>query len=103
MRQRYELPAFNTVLRAARAARTEINHGYYAQVQERLSDAAKTTLITLLQRPSEGAQSSWDRLKNEPKQASAQHTRDFLDHLEWLRQQALPAGLFADIPDVKVK
>jgi hypothetical protein len=32
VRQRYELPAFNTVLRAARAARTEINQGYYAQV-----------------------------------------------------------------------
>jgi hypothetical protein len=29
VRQRYELPAFNTVLRAARAARTEINQGYY--------------------------------------------------------------------------
>jgi hypothetical protein len=31
VRQRYELPAFNTVLRAARAARTEINQGYYAK------------------------------------------------------------------------
>ena len=39
VRQRYELPAFNTVLRTARAARTEINQGYYAQVRERLPDA----------------------------------------------------------------
>jgi hypothetical protein len=102
VRQRYELPAFNTVLRAARAARTEINQGYYAQVGARLSDSAKTVLKTLLERPAEGTQSSWDRLKNEPKQATTQHTRDFLEHLEWVRQQALPAEV-SDIPDVKVK
>ena len=48
VRQRYELPAFNTVLRAARAARTEINQNYYAQVRERLPDTAKAILTTLL-------------------------------------------------------
>ena len=35
--------------------------------------------------PRVGNQSSWDQLKNEPKQATTQHTRDFLEHLEWLR------------------
>jgi hypothetical protein len=102
VRQRYELPAFNTVLRAARAARTEINQGYYAQVRQRLPDAAKAILTALLARPAEGIQSSWDRLKNEPKQATTQHTRDFLEHLEWLRQQAIAAEVFADVPDIKV-
>jgi hypothetical protein len=51
VRQRYELPAFNTVLRAARAARTEINQGYYAQVRERLSDTALRAVNALLARP----------------------------------------------------
>src|ERR1700688_3550936 len=41
VRQRYEFPAFNTMLRAARAARTEINQGYYARVRERLSVLAR--------------------------------------------------------------
>lgn len=54
MRQRYELPAFNTVLRAARTARTEINQGYYVQVRERLPDAAKAMLKALLARPADG-------------------------------------------------
>lgn len=103
VRQRYELPAFNTILRAARAARTEINQGYYAQVRERLSDTAMTMLTALLARPPEGTQSSWDRLKNEPKRATTQHTRDFLEHLEWLRHQAPPAEVFAAVPDIKVK
>ena len=103
VRQRYELPAFNTILRAARAARSEVNQGYYSRVRERLSDTAIATLAALLARPPEGAQSSWDRLKNEPKQATTQRTRDFLEHLEWLRQQSLPVEAFAGVPDIKVK
>jgi TnpA family transposase len=103
VRQRYELPAFNTILRAARGARSEVNQGYYSQVRECLSDAAIATLTALLARPPEGTQSSWDRLKNEPKHATTQRTRDFLEHLEWLRQQALPAHAFAGVPDIKVK
>jgi polysaccharide pyruvyl transferase WcaK-like protein len=58
VRQRYELPAFNTVLRAARAARTEINQGYYAQVRERLSDTALRAVNALLARPPETVVSS---------------------------------------------
>jgi TnpA family transposase len=103
IRQRYELPAFTTILRVARTARTETNQGFYAQVRRRLCEIVMTKLTALLARPAEGAQSSWDRLKDEPKQATTQHTRDFLDHLEWLRQQTLPAEVFADIPDIKVK
>ena len=53
------------MLRAARAARTEINQGYYALVRERLSDTAMTNLTALLARPAEGVQSSWDRLKDQ--------------------------------------
>ena len=40
VRQRYALPALSTMLRVARAARTEINQGYYALVRERLSNTA---------------------------------------------------------------
>ena len=91
------------MLRAARAARTEINQGYYARVRERLSDTVMIRLTALLARPAEGVQSSWDRLKDEPRQATTQNTPDFMEHLEWLRQQTLPAEVFADIPDIKVK
>lgn len=103
VRQRYELPAFSTILRTARAARTEVNQGYHNQVRESLSDEAREKLCTLLNRPTEDTQSTWDRLKQEPKQATTQNTRDFLEHLDWLREYALPSVAFAGIPDVKVK
>jgi hypothetical protein len=103
VRQRYELPAFSTILRAARTARTEINHRYHNQVRESLSDEALQKLSSLLNRPTEDTQSAWDRLKQEPKQATTQNTRDFLEHLDWLRDYALPSAAFARVPDVKVK
>ncbi len=103
VRNRYELPAFATMLRTARSARAEINQGYHTQIRERLSVVATTALNTLLERPPEGTQSSWDRLKTEPKQATTQHTRDFLEHLEWLRAHSVQPDVFAGLPDVKVK
>jgi hypothetical protein len=42
-------------------------------------------------------------LKAEPKQATTQNTRDFLDQLEWLREHGVFADIFADVPDVKIK
>jgi len=103
LRQRYELSAFSTILRAARTARAEINQRYHNQVRESLSDEALQKLSTLLARPAEDTQSAWDRLKQEPKQATTQNTRDFLEHLDWLREYALPSAAFAGVPDVKVK
>src|SRR4051794_27346577 len=63
VRQRYEWPAFNTVLRAARAARGEINKVYCAQVRDRLSATALRAVKALLARPPEPTQTAWDRLK----------------------------------------
>jgi hypothetical protein len=40
---------------------------------------------------------------DQPTQATTQNTRDFMEHLEWLRQQTLPAEVFVDIPDIKVQ
>ena len=42
-------------------------------------------------------------MKTEPKQATAQNTRDFLDQLDWLREHGVSADIFADVPDVKLK
>jgi len=103
VRNRYELSAFATILGAARSARTDINQGYHTQIRDRLSDVATAALKALLARPPDGTQSSWDRLKIEPKQATTQNTRDFLEHLEWLRGHAVQPDVFAGIPDVKVK
>jgi TnpA family transposase len=101
--QRFELPAFVTMHRAAQTARAEVNHGYYQQVCDKLSLGVKEKLGKLLTRPAYETQSQWDHLKTEPKQPTTQNTGDFLDHLQWLRDQAVPPDVFSAVPDVKIK
>lgn len=55
VRQRFELPAFTTLLRAARAARTTINRGYHALICTRLEAVAQDTLRALLARVPKGS------------------------------------------------
>jgi hypothetical protein len=72
-------------------------------VCDRLDAVARKHLDTLLTRVDDDAKSPWHWLKREPKQPTAQNNRDFLDHLEWLREQAIASDVFQGIPDVKVK
>ena len=42
VRQRYELPGFSTLFRAARAARVTVNRGYYPQIYQATDPRART-------------------------------------------------------------
>ena len=82
VRQRFELPAFTLLHRAAQHARATVNREYQAAVCDRLDDTARKKLEELLCRAEDDSKSPWHRLKSEPKQPTAQHNRDFLEHLE---------------------
>jgi hypothetical protein len=103
VRQRFELLAFTLIHRAAQHARATVNREYQAAVCERLDNKARKKLEELLCRAEDDSKSPWHRLKSEPKQPTAQHNRDFLEHLEWLREGSISVDTFRGIPDVKVK
>ena len=103
VRQRFELPAFSTLLRAAQHARALANREYQSLVCDRLDAAARERLAIMLTRVDDETKSPWHRLKGEPKQPTAQNNRDFLDHLAWLKEQAIIPAIFRGIPDVKLK
>jgi hypothetical protein len=103
VRQRFELPAFSVLHRAAHHARAVVNREYHSLVRNRLDVAARQRLDLMLTRIDDETKSPWHRLKREPKQPTTQNNREFLDHLAWLKEQAIVPGIFRDIPDVKVK
>ena len=103
VRQRFELPAFSVLQRAAQHARAVANRAYQALVCDRLNTAARERLTLLLTRVEDETKSPWHRLKGEPKQPTAQNDREFLEHLAWLKEQAIVPAIFRDIPDVKLK
>jgi hypothetical protein len=81
VRQRFELPTFGTLLRAAQKARATVNSGFYTRIMRALDEATKARLDHLFTRVSEGGRTAWDLIKSEPRQATAKEIKRFAAHL----------------------
>ncbi|CAO3363360.1 Tn3 family transposase, partial [Azospirillum palustre] len=103
VRQRLELPAFDTLLRIALAARAAVNRGYHRQVANALPADVLKRLNELLVLPPGQTRTAWDRVKTEPKRPTPRHLQEFLRHLDWLREQGSGTAVFAEVPDAKVR
>ena len=103
VRQRFELPTFSVLQRAAQHARAQANREYQSLICDRLDAAARERLAIMLTRVEDETKSPWHRLKREPKQPTMQNNREFLDHLSWLKEQAIAPSIFREFPDVKLK
>ena len=98
IRQRYELPGFSTLFRAARAARVTVNRGYYRQIYQATDSVTRAHIDALFEKGSAERRSSWDRLKSEPGQPTVKRIRAFLVHLDWLREQVASTNPLTGIP-----
>jgi TnpA family transposase len=103
LRCRRELPAFGSLLRLARSARTLVNRGYHRQVAAALTSEARARLAALLVVPTGATRSGWDQVKADPPRPSPQRMREHLAHLAWLREQAVAVGTFTGVPDRKLR
>jgi hypothetical protein len=62
IRQRFELPAFSTLLRIARTTRNTVNRRYQLRVCEVLDAGARQRLLTILSRSAGESRSLWDQV-----------------------------------------
>ena len=102
VRRRFELPAFGTLLKIARTARSLVNRGYHRQVAAAMSVETRDRLLGLLVVPDNQPRSPWDMVKSEPGRPSPARMRAFLAHLRWLREQTADDALVG-IPDQKLR
>jgi len=102
IRQKYELPAFSALLRAAMKARAAVNRGLYTRITKALDPAAKQRIDELFERLPEGRRTGWDVIKSEPRQPTVKEIRRFVEHLNWLRAQAGESDPLVGIPAVKL-
>jgi hypothetical protein len=103
VRQRYELPAFSTLVRVAYTARHMVNRGYQQRIAAQLTEAAKARLDVLFVRASATPRSLWDTVKREPKRPTRKTMTDTLAHLHWLKEQDVKEVVFSEIPAAKLK
>ena len=85
VRHRYELPAFDTLKRAAFAARDKSNDRYFNAVASKLSPETKAQIDNLMKVGTGAHTSAWHSLKRDPKRPTDKETRIYLHHIEMLK------------------
>lgn len=103
VRKKYELPAFDTLLRAARHTRTVVYHQFYHHVEATLTTDEKARIDSLFVAELETRFTPWNTLKQEPGSPTLTHLKLWLDRRAWLEQYRIGDKVLASIPDVKVK
>ncbi len=102
VRQRFELPGFSTIDKAARRVRLEVNAALHTQIAAKLSPEARSKLEALLTTPGlEAGTTAWQTVKRDAGRATAKNLRTLLEHRRWL--VAVASGVIVDdtIPEVK--
>jgi TnpA family transposase len=103
VRKKYELPAFDTMVKGARHARSVINRQLYQQVEASLSVEETALIDALFVTEPESRFTPWNNLKQEPGSPTLTHLKIWLDRKAWLSGYQLGTQTFADIPDVKIQ
>lgn len=103
IRQRYELPVYNTLKDAANDVRNKSYRAIYHQIDHVLNEEQKKNLDQLFQIPEGTAYSPWNELKEDAKRATLSHLNDLIVRRNWLINQHIPTDLLEDVPYIKVK
>lgn len=111
IKQRYELPGFNTLNRLVNRVRNVVNQKLFALVLSRLSNDYKERLLDLLDSHPFVHRSPYNNLKqlpkrptrNHPKRPTRNHLNDLIAHLTWLDSLGDVKPLLADITVAKIQ
>ncbi|HRY19836.1 MAG TPA: DUF4158 domain-containing protein [Candidatus Competibacteraceae bacterium] len=103
IRQRFELPVFDTLLRGARHVRSLVYRQFYRQVETRLSREEQARLDTLFVPEPESRFTPWNTLKQEPGNPTLMHLKFWLDRQAWLSGYPLGPQVLAGLPAMKIR
>jgi hypothetical protein len=104
VRHRFELPAFDTLVREARAGRIATNQALHAQIHDALGDAGRTFLDKLFVVGDDPRRvSPWNDLKQDAAKPTIDGMRDLIGRYDRLTELACHAHLLKTMPVVKVK
>jgi hypothetical protein len=103
VRQRFELPVFPTLNRAAQHARSTVYQTFFKQVQEALTEATRAKLDALFVVEESQHYTPWNALRQEAGNPSLTHLKELLVRREWLAGLGIGQESVAGISAVKVK
>ncbi|MDR3568634.1 MAG: DUF4158 domain-containing protein, partial [Syntrophobacteraceae bacterium] len=103
VRNRFELPVFETLLREAKKARAVTNSLIYCEIYERAGEEARSATDKILETDSETKRSPWNDLRQDPGKPTLKELNRLLDRLIWLRGIERFEDTFRKVPYIKVR
>ena len=103
VKNRYELPGFNTLNRLVRRVRNLVNQNLFKVVLGRLSDDYKQRLLDLLDNHPVEYRSLYNNIKQLPKRPTRNHLNDLIVHLIWLDSLGDTKPLLTGITAAKIQ
>ncbi|MDR3409965.1 MAG: Tn3 family transposase [Formivibrio sp.] len=101
IRQRFELPAFDTLNRTALRIRTQVNDSYFQSLAKPLKPEIIAQFDVMLELTPKHVVSGWQQLKLEPKKPTNTEVRLYLEHIKWLKSWTAGLPTIDHIPVVK--
>lgn len=103
IKERYELPGFNTLDRLVNHLRKEVNQKIFSQVISQLNPEYIQRLKDLLDNYESVERSPYNDLKKLPKKSSRNHLNDLIVHLTWLETMGEIAPYLQGLTRAKIK
>ncbi len=103
IKNRYELPGFNTLNRLVRRVRNVVNQNLFNLVLSRLSNDYQQRLLDLLDNHPIEYRSLYNNLKQLPKRPTRNHLNDLIVHSIWLDSLGDIKPLLADMTAAKIQ
>ena len=100
---RYELPIFNTLVRAAKRVRVTVDRAFYRQVRQHLNPEFCQNLDSLFVTPELASHIPWNELKQDPGKPILKNLKALVWRLKWLSQLNSYQNALEYIPNVKLK
>lgn len=100
---RYELPVFNTLLRAAKRIRGTVDRAFYQQVAQDLNHESCQNLDSLFITPESTSKTPWLELKQDPGKPILKNLKALAWRLKWLDELNTYQTALKPIPNVKLK
>ncbi|VXD22093.1 transposase [Planktothrix paucivesiculata PCC 9631] len=102
VKNRYELPGFNTLNRLVRRVRNVVNQRLFSQVLSRISSDYQERLLDLLERHPLEYKTAFNSLKQLPKSPTRNNINDFIVHLIWLDSVGDVQPILKDLTTAKI-
>ena len=100
---RYELPVFNTLVRATKRVRGTVERAFYRQARQSLNYEEYKQLESLFVIPESASKTAWYELKQDPGKPILKNLKALVWRLKWLSQLNTYQGALSHIPNVKLK